>query len=112
MKNWRPISLLNCFYKLISRVVALRIKKVMDKITQVAQKGFSSTKYCQEVLIGIIDSINHLKFMKKQGVLLSLDIKNAFDSTSHLYLQEVYKFLNFGPNFIRWLNLTLNRAAM
>jgi hypothetical protein len=106
LKNQRPISLLNCFYKLISRVIAFRLKKVMDKITHVAQKGFSSTKYCQEVLIGIIDSINHLKFRKKQGVLLSLDIKKAFDSTSHAYLQGVYRFFNFGPNFIRWLNLT------
>ncbi len=112
MKNWRPISLLYCFYKLISRVVALRLKKVIDKITQVAQKGFSSTKYCQEVLIGIVDSINHLKYKRKQGFLLSLDIKKAFNSTSHSYLQEVYKFFNFGPNFIRWLNLMgTNRKA-
>ncbi len=112
LKNWRPISLLNCFYKLISRVVALRLKKVIDKITQVAQKGFSSTKYCQEVLIGIVDSINHLKYKRKQGFLLSLDIKKAFNSTSHSYLQEVYKFFNFGPNFIRWLNLIgTNRKA-
>jgi hypothetical protein len=66
LKNWRPISLLNCFYKLISRVVALRLKKVIDKITHVAQKGFSSTKYCQEVLIGLVDSINHLKFKKNK----------------------------------------------
>jgi hypothetical protein len=40
LKNWRPISLLNCFYKLISRVIASRLRKVMDKITQVGQKGF------------------------------------------------------------------------
>ncbi len=104
LKNWRPISLLNCFYKLISRVIALRLRKVMDKITQVGQKGFSGTKYCQETLIHIVDSINHLNFRKKTGALLSLDIKKAFDSTSHTYLQQAYKFFNFGPNFIRWLN--------
>ncbi len=84
----------------------------MDKITGVAQKGFSSTKYCQEVLIGIVDSINSLKYSNKPGALLSLDIKKAFDSTSHSYLQQVYKFFNFGPNFIRWLNLIgTNRKA-
>jgi hypothetical protein len=44
VKNWRPISLLNCFYKIISRVISLRLRKVMDKITHVGQKGFSSTK--------------------------------------------------------------------
>ncbi len=112
LKNWRPISLLNCFYKIISRVIALRLKRVMDKITSVAQKGISSTKYCQEVLIGVVDSINHINFRKKHGALLSLDIKKAFDSTSHSYLQQAYKFFNFGPNFIRWLNLVAtNRRA-
>jgi hypothetical protein len=112
LKNWRPISLLNCFYKLISRVIALRLGTVMDKITRVGQKGFSSTKYCQEVLIGIIDSISHIKKREKKGALLSLDIRKAFDSTSHSYLQQVYKFFNFGPNFIGWLNLIgTNRKA-
>ncbi len=90
----------------------MRLSKVMDKITRVGQKGFSSTKYCQEVLIGIIDSVNHLKKREKNGALLSLDIRKAFDSTSHSYLQQAYKFFNFGPNFIRWLNLIgTNRKA-
>jgi hypothetical protein len=112
LKNWRPISLLNCFYKIISRVIALRLRTVMDKITHVGQKGFSSTKYCQEVLIHIVDSINHINVRRKRGALLSLDIKKAFDSTSHSYLQQAYKFFNFGPNFIKWLNLIgTNRKA-
>ncbi len=66
----------------------MRLKTVMDKITLVGQKGFSSTKYCQEVLIGIVDSINSLRFNRKNGALLLL----AFDSTSHSYLQQVYEF--------------------
>jgi hypothetical protein len=56
IKNWRPISLLNGFYKIISRVIALRLQKYMDKLTRVSQKGFSSSKQCQEVLTNIVDS--------------------------------------------------------
>jgi hypothetical protein len=53
-----------------------------------------------------------LRYKNKKGALLSLDIKKAFNSTSHSYLQEAYKFFNFGPNFIRWLNLIgTNRKA-
>jgi hypothetical protein len=53
----------------------MRLGKVMDKIMRVGQKAFSGKKYCQEVLIGIVDSINHLKFRRKCGALLSLDKK-------------------------------------
>jgi hypothetical protein len=84
----------------------------MDKLTNVCQKGYSNSKQCQEVLINIIDSINKTKVSGNRGALVSLDIKKAFDSTSHRYLQCVYSFFNFGPNFIRWLNLiNTNRRA-
>ncbi len=41
LKNWRPISLLNCFYKIISRAFTNRLKNYMDKLTPTAQKGYS-----------------------------------------------------------------------
>jgi hypothetical protein len=43
LKNWRPISLLNCFYKIISRAFTNRLKDYMDKLTPIAQKGYSTT---------------------------------------------------------------------
>jgi hypothetical protein len=44
LENWRPISLLNCFYKLISRVMTNRLKKVIDKVTMIGQYGYSKKK--------------------------------------------------------------------
>jgi len=112
IKNWRPISLLNCFYKIISRVVTTRLRKFMDKMTPICQKGYSGTRYCQEVLISVMDNIERLNTIKKRGCLISLDIKKAFDSLSHSYLNSVYKFYNFGPKLIRWLTiLCTNRQA-
>jgi hypothetical protein len=112
IKNWRPISLLNCFYKIISRAIAERLKLVINKITNVGQKGYNSAKYCQEVLIMLVDEIETAKTNKKKGALLSLDIRKAFDTISHNYINKCYKFFNFGDNFIRWLNLIgTNRKA-
>jgi exonuclease III len=112
IKNWRPISLLNCFYKVISRAFAERLKKYMNKLTPCAQKGYANGRYCQEVLIGVIDTIETCKAKKIKGGLLSLDIQKAFDSLSHSYLQNIFKFYNFGPNISRWLTLlSTNRAA-
>jgi Reverse transcriptase (RNA-dependent DNA polymerase) len=78
--NWQPISLLNCFYKIISRVLTNRIVTVSDKITKIGQKGYSKSKWCQEVAITIFDSIVDCKTRLKNGCIVSLDIKNAFDS--------------------------------
>ncbi len=40
LKNWRPISLLNVSYKLLSGCIAQRIKNVLDKLIHENQKGF------------------------------------------------------------------------
>jgi exonuclease III len=112
ISNWRPISLLNCFYKLISRVITNRIRKVSDKITQVGQKGYSKTKVCQEVTLELIDKIFQLKRAGKTGCILSLDIKKAFDSISHRFLFEALKFFNFGETIIKWIKtICTNRLA-
>jgi Reverse transcriptase (RNA-dependent DNA polymerase) len=110
--NWRPISLLSCFYKLVSRVYANRLKTVIDKITNVGQKGYSKTKQCQEVLISIIEGIRKCKKNNLTGAVLSVDIKKAFDSISHGYLKEVLRFFNFGEKIISCLmTLCTNRFA-
>jgi len=112
IKNWRPISLLNCFYKIISRALADRLRKVMDRITSVGQKGYSSSRQCQEVLMNIIDNIQTCKNSGKTGALISLDIRKAFDTISHNFLNKAYRFFNFGENIIKWLNIIgTNRRA-
>ena len=112
IKNWRPISLLNCFYKCISRAFAERLKKYMNKLTPCSQKGYANGRYCQEVLIGVVDTVEKCKSKKIKGALLSLDIKKAFDSLSHSYLKNIFNFYNFGPNIQKWLTLlSMNRAA-
>jgi hypothetical protein len=50
IENWRPISLLNCFYKLISRVLTNRLKKVIDKITSIGQYGYSKKSSVRKYL--------------------------------------------------------------
>ena len=97
--------MLSCFYKIISRAIGTRLKGVMDKLTPTAQKGYSCTKRCQEVLIEIIEGINNCKIKQKKGALLSLDIRKAFDCIGHEYLDRVLSFFNFGPNLKKWLKL-------
>jgi hypothetical protein len=42
IKNWRPISLLNCIYKVIAKALDNRLKKVNEIVLSRAQKGFTA----------------------------------------------------------------------
>jgi len=84
----------------------------MDKMTPICQKGYSSSRYCQEVLISVIEGIEKCNFAKRRACIISLDIKKAFDSLSHNFLDGVYDFFNFGPRLKRWISLlSTNRMA-
>jgi len=88
IKNWRTISLLSCFYKVLSRAIANRLRKYMDKLTPIGQKGFSEMRQCQEPLINLTDVITKCNIENRKACMLSLDISKAFDSISHHYLEQ------------------------
>ena len=88
IKNWRPISLLSNLYKIISRALNTRLKSTTDTITSRAQKGFTSSRYLQEVLINVIEFIGHCKSNNLPGVVLSIDYSKAFDTLSIKFLTE------------------------
>ncbi len=52
-----------------------------------------------------VDNIQTCKNNGKTGALISLDIRKAFDTISHNFLNKAYRFFNFGENIIRWLNI-------
>ena len=77
----------------------------MDKLTPVCQKGYSNSRRCQEVLLQLIENIDQCKKNNKSAALLSLDIRKAFDSIGHCYIDKVLDFFNFGPVMKKWLLL-------
>jgi Reverse transcriptase (RNA-dependent DNA polymerase) len=108
LKNWRPISLLSNFYKILSRAINIRLNKFVNRICSRAQKGYNSQRYAQEVLINVWEQINYCRTNGKKGAIVAIDMAKAFDTLSHSFLEKVYKFYNFGPEIIKWLSLLGN----
>jgi hypothetical protein len=111
LKNWRPISLLSNMYKIISRAVNTRLNKIVNRVCSRAQKGFNDSRYTQEVLINVLETISYCRHNNVSGALVAVDMAKAFDTLSHGYLTEVFKFFNFGPGIIKWLNLLGTRRT-
>ena len=103
IKNWRPISLLSNFYKIISRLINNRLKKICNRTISRAQKGFNQSRQLHEVIINALENINFCKKNKINGAMLSVDMAKAFDSVAHSYLEKVYNFFGFGERIRKWL---------
>jgi exonuclease III len=108
LSNWRPISLLSNFYKILSRAINNRLSKFINRICSRGQKGYNTHRYAQEVLINVWEQIKYCRENNIKGAVVSIDMAKAFDTLSHQYLTKVYKFFNLGPNIIKWLLLLGN----
>jgi Reverse transcriptase (RNA-dependent DNA polymerase) len=103
IKNWRPISLLSNFYKILSRTINNRLKKISDKILGRAQKGFTQSRQIHEVIINLNETINFCIKENIKGAMICVDQSKAFDSVDHVYMEKVFKFFGFGDRFISWI---------
>lgn len=57
--NWRPISLLNCDYKLFAGIFAMRFKRVLNSIIDENQSGFMSNRHIFNNVRLIFDLIDY-----------------------------------------------------
>ena len=107
LKNWRPITLLECAYKLLSGVLAARLNTVINSLIDPAQKGFVPDRNIAENSRTFYDILDYAKREQQGGTAIVLDYEKAFDTLSHAYFREVLDFFGFGENFKKWIGICL-----
>ena len=108
ISNWRPISLLNVDYKIISKIFASRLKKVLPNLISSQQTAYVAQRCINESGRLISDLLSVAKKMKVKGYLVTIDIEKAFDSLSHTFLISVLEKCGFEKSFIDWIKIFLN----
>ena len=103
IENWRPISLLNVDAKILSKVIATRIKKVLLDIIHHNQSGYVSDRYIGETVRSIFDIMDFTDKENIPGLLIFIDFQKAFDTLEWSYLYKCLEAFNFGDEFIRWV---------
>ena len=110
LANWRPISLLNVDYKITSKVIANRMKKVLPDLINNSQTGFLKGRYIGENIRTILETIEHANETDTPGLIFFADFEKAFDSIDHSFMYKCLEHLNFGKSFISWVTLFYNDA--
>ena len=104
VKNWRPISLLNCDYKIAAKSIANRMKNCLPNLINNDQTGFLKGRYIGEN-IRLIDSIISYAADKNiPGLLLFLDFEKAFDTLEWPFIRKTLQHYGFGPSLIKWFD--------
>lgn len=102
--DYRPISCCTTICKIISKILVMRLRKVMPGIVDGSQSDFIHGR-------SIVDNI-HLaqellrKYARKRispRCTLKVDLQKAYDTVDWDFLKETLTFLNFPCRFIDWI---------
>ena len=109
--NWRPISLTNTDYKILTKALAIRLGKVIGSLVSTDQAGFIKGRNISALLRELADIIMCEKYRKSRGIILAIDFRKAFDTISKRFMLDTFKFFGFGQNFMRWIEVLLNERT-
>ncbi len=110
LKNWRPISLLNVDYKIIAKVIATRLRKVIGKVIRPDQTCGIPGRYIHENIIFTQDCIIYANNENKPLAIVSVDMSKAFDRVNRGFLHKILLKMNFGTQFCKWISTLYNET--
>ena len=102
LHHWRPITLLSVDYKILTKALALRLKRIIPDLIFTDQTGYIAGRYIGTNLRTIEDIISYTDTTGESGFLLALNFQKAFDSVSWSSIAEALKLYGFGDMYIRW----------
>ena len=83
--NWRPITLLNTDYKLLSKTLANRLASVLPDLIHQDQKGFIRQRYIGDNIMALYSILAQVEQDEEDAWIILLDIYKAFDSVSWFF---------------------------
>ena len=111
LKNWRPISLLNTDYKILTTTLAKRLQTILPKIINSDQTAYIKDRYIGQNIRLINDVIDFSLQNDTHGAIIFLDFEKAFDSLERNFMFAVLEKFNFGSYFINMIKCIYQKCS-
>ena len=105
ISNYRPITLISCVSKVLTKMLARRLSDAVetDDLIGPEQNGFRANRSCSDNLF-VLNTILEINRSKKLLThLLFVDLKEAYDRVDRGVLLQKLKDMNFPAPFLRYL---------
>ena len=113
VNNYRPISLLSIFSKIIEKLMHTRLYLFIEqhKAIFISQFGFQKNKSTMHSLIEIVEKIKFCIEENKYGCGIFIDLKKAFDTVNHNILLKKLEHYGVRGTSLNWFSSYLNNRS-
>ena len=106
--RFRPISLCNASYKIFSKLLANRLKPLLGKLISPLQGGYVKGRHILDNVIQVQEAMHSRFLWKEKGMLIKLDMENAFDKVKHSFIVSVLYSFAFSYAFLNLIKACIN----
>jgi len=97
---FNPILLCNASYKILSKLLVNRIRPLLENLISPIQGGFVKGRHILDNVILMQETIHSIHQRQEKGMLINLDMVNAFNRVRNSFLLQVLSAFGFIPVFI------------
>ena len=90
-------------YKITTKALAIRVKKVLPSIISNAQTGYLEGRFIGQNIRQIADILQFTLDQNMSGIAVFLDFEKVFDSLEWDFLDKALEMFNFRENFGKWV---------
>jgi hypothetical protein len=103
LRKLRPISLLNCSFKIFAKALNNGLEKICDRLLSQNQTAFVKGRYILESVVAPHE-INHIAMRaKEKGLIFKLDYEKAYDRVSWYFLHAMMETRGFCTSCRGWV---------
>ncbi|KAK6115594.1 hypothetical protein DH2020_007863 [Rehmannia glutinosa] len=114
LKDWRPISLSNVVYKILVKVLANKLQKVILHLISSTQSEFVPGRSIidnVQIAFEILHSMKRKLKGKIGDVALKINISKAYDSMNWSFLQAIMLKMGFDSTWVRWIMMCVTSVC-
>lgn len=114
MTEFRPISLCNVCYKIISKIMCTRLKKFLPHLISETQSAFVARRLITDNVLVAQEMFHALRTntsCKKQFMAIKTDMSKAYDRVEWNFLEALMLKMGFSDKWVSWVMWSMSSVS-